>query len=175
MIKRLLIFGTLLLSLMPLSAQQKTYKEKQNYKNWVRIAPKFEDDFFKTKEEFEQSFNFAEKVGFSRVHCFPYSPREGTPAAKLDFVLSDEEIHRNFDELLEVQNNICWEKNLEYEGRVETVLVEGVSKTNSLLMSGRTDGGKIVNFVGSEDMLGKYVKVKITKAKQWSLEGEIIE
>ena len=50
MIKRLLIFGTLLLSLMPLSAQQKTYKEKQNYKNWVRIAPKFEDDFFKTKE-----------------------------------------------------------------------------------------------------------------------------
>ena len=50
MIKRLLIFGTLLLSLMPLSAQQKTYKEKQNYKNWVRIAPKFEDDFFKTEE-----------------------------------------------------------------------------------------------------------------------------
>ena len=50
MLKRLLIFGALLLSLMPLSAQQKTYKEKQNYKNWVRIAPKFEDDFFKTKE-----------------------------------------------------------------------------------------------------------------------------
>ena len=50
MLKRLLIFGTLLLSLMPLSAQQKTYKEKQNYKNWVRIAPKFEDDFFKTEE-----------------------------------------------------------------------------------------------------------------------------
>ena len=50
MIKRLLIFGTLLLSLMPLSAQQKTYKEKQNYKNWVKLAPKFEDDFFKTEE-----------------------------------------------------------------------------------------------------------------------------
>ena len=82
---------------------------------------------------------------------------------------------KNFDELLEVQNNICWEKNLEYEGREEVVLVEGSSKTNKQLMSGRTDGGKIVNFVGSEDMLGKYVKVKITKAKQWSLEGEIIE
>ena len=50
MLKRLLIFGTLLLSLMPLSAQQKTYKEKQNYKNWVKLAPKFEDDFFKTEE-----------------------------------------------------------------------------------------------------------------------------
>ena len=61
------------------------------------------------------------------------------------------------------------------DSKESLVLVEGSSKTNKQLMSGRTDGGKIVNFVGSEDMLGKYVKVKITKAKQWSLEGEIIE
>ena len=128
-----------------------------------------------TTEDFKQTVQMLEYVRYDSIFSFIYSRREGTPAAKLDFVLSDEEIHRNFDELLEVQNNICWEKNLEYEGRVETVLVEGVSKTNSHLMSGRTDGGKIVNFVGCEDMLGKYVDVKITKAKQWSLEGEIIK
>ena len=127
-----------------------------------------------TTEDFKQTVEMLEYVRYDSIFSFIYSRREGTPAAKLDFVLSDEEIHKNFDELLEVQNNICKEKNLEYEGRVETVLVDGISKTNPELMSGRTDGGKIVNFAGSEDMLGKYIDVKITKAKQWSLEGEII-
>lgn len=50
MVKRIIVFGLLCLSLLPLQAQQKTYKEKQNYKNWVKLAPKFEDDFFKTEE-----------------------------------------------------------------------------------------------------------------------------
>ncbi|MGN1116656.1 MAG: TRAM domain-containing protein, partial [Candidatus Ornithomonoglobus sp.] len=51
---------------------------------------------------------------------------------------------------------------------------DGPSKTNKSLMSGRTDGGKIVNFKGSPDLLGRYVQVKITNPKQWSLEGELV-
>ena len=66
------------------------------------------------------------------------------------------------------------EKNLEYEGREEIVLVDGASKINPEMLSGRTDGGKIVNFIGSDELIGKYVKVKITKPKQWSLEGELV-
>lgn len=128
-----------------------------------------------TTEDFKETLDVIKKVRFDSIFSFIYSRREGTPAAKLDFVLSDEEIHKNFDELLEVQNQICLEKNLEYKDKVMKVLVDGVSKTNRSLMSGRTDGGKIVNFEGSADMLGKYVDVKITRPKQWSLEGEIVK
>ena len=76
---------------------------------------------------------------------------------------------------MRVQNEICKEKNLEYVGRCETVLVDGTSKTNRELITGRTDSGKIVNFAGSPELKGKYVNVKITRAKQWSLEGEMIK
>ena len=77
-------------------------------------------------------------------------------------------------DILEVQNNICWEKNLEYEGRIETVLVDGESKTAPDILSGRTNGGKLVNFKGDASLTGQYIPVKITKAKAWSLEGEIV-
>lgn len=127
-----------------------------------------------TTEDFKETLEVLDYVRFDSIFSFIYSRREGTPAAKLDFVLSDEEIHKNFDELLELQNNICKEKNLEYEGRIEEILVDGSSKTNSNLMTGRTDSGKIVNFTGTADLIGKYVNVRITKAKQWSLEGELI-
>ena len=127
-----------------------------------------------TTEDFEETVKMLEYVRYDSIFSFIYSRREGTPAAKLDFVLSDEEIHKNFDRLLEVQNQICLEKNLEYEGREEIVLVDGASKTNPEMLSGRTDGGKIVNFIGSDELIGKYVKVKITKPKQWSLEGELV-
>ena len=127
-----------------------------------------------TTEDFKETLDIIRYVRYDSIFSFIYSRREGTPAANLDFVLTDEEIHRNFNELLEVQNQICLEKNLEYKDRIETILVDGSSKTNKSLMSGRTDGGKIVNFKGSPDLCGKYVQVKITNPKQWSLEGELI-
>ena len=125
-----------------------------------------------TNEDFRETLDVLRYVRFDSIFSFIYSRREGTPAAKLDFVLSDEQIHRNFNELLELQNSICKEKNLEYVGRTETILVDGESKTSKEHMMGRTDSGKIVNFKGSPDMKGKYIDVKITNAKQWSLEGE---
>ena len=128
-----------------------------------------------TNEDFRETMDIINYVRYDSIFSFIYSRREGTPAAKLDFVLSDEEIHKNFDELLRVQNRICKEKNLEYVGRLETVLVDGASKTDKTLMTGRTDSGKIVNFAGPADLVGKYINIKITKAKQWSLEGEIIK
>ncbi len=127
-----------------------------------------------TTEDFKETLDIIRYVRYDSIFSFIYSRREGTPAAKLDFVLTDEEIHKNFNELLEVQNRICLEKNLEYKDRIETILVDGPSKTNKSLMSGRTDGGKIVNFKGSPDLQGSYVRVRITNPKQWSLEGELI-
>lgn len=57
-----------------------------------------------TKEDFEETLDVLRKVEYDNIFSFIYSRREGTPAAKLDFVLTDEEIHENFNKLLEVQN-----------------------------------------------------------------------
>ena len=89
--------------------------------------------------------------------------------------ISDEEKHENFDRLLEVQNRISREINETYSGKTVEVLVEGPSKTNPEIYSGRTDTGKTVNFpFHDETKIGDYVNIKITKVNTWSLDGEII-
>lgn len=128
-----------------------------------------------TNEDFLETLDVLKKVEFDTIFSFIYSRREGTPAAKLDFVLTEDEIHKNFDKMLEVQNEISLSKNKEYVGRVEEVLVDGVSKNDKTTLSGRLDSSKIVNFKGTEDMVGKYVRVKITEAHTWSLNGIIEE
>ena len=128
-----------------------------------------------TNEDFLETIDVLKKVEYDNIFSFIYSRREGTPAAKLDFVLTEEEIHNNFNKLLEVQNEISKRKNDEYVGRIERVLVDGVSKNNDKTLSGRLDSSKIVNFAGDESLVGKYVNVKITEAHTWSLNGEIVK
>ena len=128
-----------------------------------------------TKEEFEDTLDIIRRVEYDNIFSFIYSRREGTPAAKLDFVLSEDEIHENFNRLLEVQNEISKRKNDAYVGRIEKILVDGESKNDKNMLSGRTDSSKIVNFKGSKELAGKYVKVKITQAHTWSLNGEFVE
>lgn len=127
-----------------------------------------------TEEDFEETLDVLRKVEFDNIFSFIYSRREGTPAAKLDFVLTEEEIHKNFDRLLEVQNEISKRKNEAYVGRVERVLVDGVSKNDGSTLSGRCDSSKIVNFKGDKSLIGQYINVKITEAHTWSLNGEIV-
>ncbi|MBR0089446.1 MAG: tRNA (N6-isopentenyl adenosine(37)-C2)-methylthiotransferase MiaB [Clostridia bacterium] len=128
-----------------------------------------------TNEDFEETLDVLRKVEYDNIFSFIYSRREGTPAAKLDFVLTDEEIHKNFDRLLEVQNAISLKKNKEYVGRIERILVDGASKTNPDVLSGRCDSSKIVNFKGDESLIGKYIDVRITEAHTWSLNGELVK
>ena len=128
-----------------------------------------------TCEDFEETLDVLRKVEFDTIFSFIYSRREGTPAAKLDFVLSDEQIHANFNRLLEVQNEISKRKNDAYVGKICTVLVDGASKNNPEVLSGRTDTAKIVNFKGAAELAGKYVRVKICEAHTWSLNGELAD
>lgn len=127
-----------------------------------------------TNEDFEDTLDVLRKVQFDNIFSFIYSKREGTPAAKMDFVLNREQIHENFNRLLEVQNDISKKKNEQYVGRIERVLVDGISKTNSDVLSGRMDSSKIVNFKGDKSLTGQYVSVKITEAHTWSLNGELV-
>lgn len=128
-----------------------------------------------TNEDFLETLDVLKKVEYDNIFSFIYSRREGTPAARMDFVLTDEEIHKNFNKLLEVQNEISLKKNKEYLGTVQTVLVDGVSKNNPEMLTGRTESAKAVNFKGEENLKGKYVRVKITEAHTWSLNGEIVK
>lgn len=128
-----------------------------------------------TNEEFLDTLDVLRKAEFDSVFSFIYSKREGTPAAKLDFVLTEEEIKKNFDKLLEVQNEISKKKNDAYLGKTFEVLVDGVSKNNEEMLSGRTDTAKIVNFKGDKSLCGKYVNVKIVESHTWSLNGELVK
>lgn len=128
-----------------------------------------------TNEDFEDTMSILAEVEYDMIFSFIYSKRKGTPAAEMEDCLTDEEKHRNFDRMVAFQNEISKKKNDAYFGRYEKVLVEGLSKTNPEFLSGRTDGGKIVNFRGTEDMVGKIVDIKITEIKTWSLIGEIIK
>ena len=128
-----------------------------------------------TKEEFADTLDVLKKVRYDTIFSFIYSKRPGTPAAAMDDVLTAEEKKECFASLLQVQDKISYEKNKALEGKTLRVLTEGYSKTDSAILSGRTEGGKIVNFAGSDECIGKFVNVKITEVRTWSLIGEIID
>ena len=128
-----------------------------------------------TAADFEETLDVIRKCRFDSIFSFIYSKREGTPAAKMEFSLPEEEIHQNFDRLLAVQNEISLEKNQACVGKTFRVLVDGPSKTDPNTLSGRTDTGKIVNFCGSPELAGAYAEVEITQAHTWSLNGKLIQ
>ncbi len=128
-----------------------------------------------TQEDFEETLDVLRKVEYDTIFSFIYSKREGTPAAKMEDCMTDAQKHDNFDKMLKVQNEISKRKNDAYLDTVQKVLVEGQSKTNEDTLTGRTEGGKVVNFEGSKSLVGEFVNVKITKCQTWSLFGDITE
>jgi len=125
-------------------------------------------------EDFEHTVDVLQKVRYDFAYTFLYSKRTGTPAAKMEQQVSDEVMKQRFDRLLEVQNAISKEINEKLIGQEVEVLVEGLSKNSIKKYTGRTRTNKIVNFIGSSEMIGRLVKVRIEKVQTWSLEGNII-
>ncbi|GAA0176845.1 tRNA (N6-isopentenyl adenosine(37)-C2)-methylthiotransferase MiaB [Clostridium sediminicola] len=129
-----------------------------------------------TEEDFEETLKLAEELQFDSAFTFLYSPREGTPAAKLKDEFIDEKTkHERFNRLLKVINKSVESRNKFYENKTVEVLVEGESKTNDSILMGRTRNFKLVNFEGSKELIGQLVDVKIVRAKPFSLVGEIID
>ena len=127
-----------------------------------------------TEEDFMDTLTLAEQVEFDSAFTFIYSRREGTPAAKYEDQIPDSIKHERFNRLVKVVNDSMAKKNKEYEGKIVEILVEGPSKNDDTKLMGRTRTSKLVNFDGSIDLVGKLVKVKITKAQSFSLVGEIV-
>ena len=125
-----------------------------------------------TEEDFEETVDLAKKAEFDSAFTFLYSGRKGTPAEKYEDITPEEVKHKRFNRLVEVLNEISAKKNSAYIGRVENVLVEGLSKKNRKVYTGRTDSFKLVNFKSDFDFTGEIVDVRITESKTFSLFGE---
>ncbi len=125
-----------------------------------------------TNQAFQDTLDIIKEVEFDSLFTFIYSPRKGTPAEKMKDVLSKAEKQENFEKLLKIQNEISLRKNKPYKDKITEVLVEGFSKNNKEILTGRTRTGKIVNFPGNEDLINKLINVKITEVKTWSLTGK---
>ena len=125
-----------------------------------------------TTEEFEDTLKVLEEVRFDALFTFIYSPREGTPAARLPDPLSREEKAANFQRLVDLQNAISAEKQAAYVGKTLRCLVDVVSEDPRHNLNARTAGGRLVHFSGDPALLGSYVRLKITGASTWALFGE---
>lgn len=128
-----------------------------------------------TDEQFEETLSLYREVGFESAFTFIYSPREGTPAAKMKDNIPMEVKKERLQRLNDLVNELSKKAMEKYEGQVVEVLVEGESKNNPDVLAGYTRRNKLVNFSGPKSAIGKLVKVKITEAKTWSLNGEMVE
>ncbi len=123
-----------------------------------------------TEKEFSETLEMLEKVRYDAFFSFIYSVRKGTPAAEMTQVPEEIKAER-FKRLLDVQNHISLEKNLEYIGKTERVLVEGKSKNNPDMLTGRNEKNRLVHFAGDERMTGCFADVLITSADTYALTG----
>ena len=126
-----------------------------------------------TEEDFEETLSLVNECKFDSAFTFIFSPREGTPASKMEDKVTIEEKENRLHRLNELVNKYSLEKNKEYVGKTVKVLIEGKSDKENVLM-GYTDTMKLVNAKGNVDAIGTIVDVKILDAKTWSLDGEII-
>jgi len=125
-----------------------------------------------TREDFEETLDVVRKCKFDSAFTFIFSPRIGTPASRMEDIISKEEKENWLHELNELVNKYSREKNESYEGKIVKVLIEGKSDKEGIMM-GYTDTMKLVNVEADESLIGQIVDVKIIEAKTWSLNGKI--
>jgi tRNA-2-methylthio-N6-dimethylallyladenosine synthase len=128
-----------------------------------------------TEEQFEETLSLVREVEFDSAFTFIYSPREGTPAAKMKDDVPMEVKKERLQRLNDLQNEISRRKNEALRGQVVEVLVEGTSKKNPDVLSGRTRTNKLVNFTGPKHLIGKFAHVRIDEPQTWTLKGVWVE
>lgn len=127
-----------------------------------------------TDEQFEDTLSLVQEVGFHFAYSFIYSAREGTPAADMADNVPMETKKRRLQRLNELLAAIARENNDEQLGEVVEVLIEGESKNNAHVLSGRTRGNKLVHLEGPKEWIGTFVHAKVTEAQTWYIKAEPI-
>lgn len=128
-----------------------------------------------TEEMHQETVKLLKEIRFDSCYTFIYSPRKGTPAARMENQIDDETKHRRLQELMDVENEISLELNKEMEGKTYTVIVEGPSKQDETNWFGRTSTNKMILFPYKEGLkVGDTVEAKVETAQTWVLKGTLV-
>lgn len=127
-----------------------------------------------TEQDFEDTLDVVRKVHFEQVYMFIYSRRVGTLGDKMENQIPEEIKHKRFDRLKELVESQIAENNQKYIGTIQKVLVEGPSKNNPELLTGRTDSNKVVIFEGKEKLKDQIIELEIISEHMWYLKGRRI-
>ncbi|MFB9754672.1 tRNA (N6-isopentenyl adenosine(37)-C2)-methylthiotransferase MiaB [Paenibacillus hodogayensis] len=128
-----------------------------------------------TDEQFEETLSLVREVRYDSAFTFIYSPRDGTPAAGMEDNVPEDVKKERLKRLNDLMTVIARERNELLRGEIVEVLVEGESKTNPDVLSGRTRTNKLVHFYGSKELSGRFVHVKVTEPQTWLLKGELVQ
>ena len=126
-----------------------------------------------TYEEFQDTLSLVKAVGATSLFTFIYSPREGTPAAKMDDPVSHKEKARWMAELLALQEQISAEQMQLHRGETFKCFVSGKGKLGDNYVAARTDGNLIIEFEGDDSLIGSFQNVKVIEPLTYVLRGEL--
>lgn len=155
------------------------YIEKLQRLKKIRPNMSFSSDFIvgfpqETDEEFEDTIQLIEKIGFDFSFSFIFSARPGTPAAEMPDDIDMDVKKQRLERLQNIITQQTADISKSMVGTVQRLLVEGESKKNSLQMTGRTENNRVVNFAGHTRLKGQFVDVLITEALPYSLRGRVV-
>lgn len=127
-----------------------------------------------TEEDFQETLDVVKECEYDSAFTFIFSPRIGTPAAKMIDNIDLDTKNERLQRLNKLVNEYSKKANDTYQDKIVPVLIEGTSEKKKDLLMGYTDTMKLVNVKGSKEWIGKIVNVKITDTKTWSMNGEIV-
>jgi len=166
-----------------LKKMNRKYSKEQYLNLAEKIREKVPDALFstdiivgfpeETESDFEDTLDVVRKVNFEQIFMFIYSRRVGTPADKNPNQIPEDIKHKRFDRLKELFEMQVEENNKKYINTVQKVLVEGYSKNNEKMLTGRTNSNKVVIFEGTERLIGQVIDLKIVSEHKWYLKGEL--
>lgn len=132
-----------------------------------------------SEEDFEETMRVAARSRYMQAFTFIYSPREGTPAARMDGAVDRDVVQVRFDRLVELVQESAYREAQPLVGTVQQVLVEGVSKRNPGVIMGRAPSNRVVHAPvpegrSADELAGTMVDVRVDAAQTWYLEGEVV-
>jgi tRNA-2-methylthio-N6-dimethylallyladenosine synthase len=127
-----------------------------------------------TETAHEATLRLLETARFDSAYTFIFSPRTGTPAAKMEDQIPEDVKKRRLQDLMDIQNRVSLEINLEMEGNEYPVIAEGPTRQDPENWYGRTSGNKMIIFKKPKTIqIGDTLTVKVTQAQTWVLKGEV--
>lgn len=124
-----------------------------------------------TESEFMETLSLVEEVHFESAYMYYYSPRDGTKAAGMAEQIPETVRKRRLADLIELQNRIALEESQKLKGKKMEILVEGFSERNPCRLAGKASSGRTVDFDGTPELIGRFVPVRITDARTWTISG----